>query len=350
MMNPRRLNVRQIRRLFESRPEQDQPAGASRGQVLVMFALFLTGLISMLGMATDLGYAFSQRRASQNAADAGALAGARMVLKQQVASGDAATEVTKNAMNGTTVNMAACWYVDDTKSASNLGSCAGAPPSGATGVHVEVNETHNTFFMKVLGVNTVTTSAKATANVQIVDQIPGNGPYMVCGVGTFLEQGGKQNLLIKDGTGWNLDQAADQKIFKIHGPQIEDCGWHESSWKGIAWQDHNAGLPVPGWWEGENGDRDGPVVQAVVAPQGCDVGQTENCVMILPIVVPDPAPQDGASGNPVMYVVAFGAFYVTQTGNGKHVGRFYYEYSIRANGKEGWRPGSTHLTTIRLTE
>jgi Flp pilus assembly protein TadG len=350
MMNPRRFYARHVRQLFEADHDATEPAHVSHGQVLVMFALFLTGLISMLGMATDLGYAFSQRRASQNAADAGALAGARMVLKQQVASGDAAAEVTKNAMKSTTVNMTACWYVNDTKSASNLGSCAGAPPSGATGVHVEVNETHNTFFMKVLGVNTVTTSAKATANVQIVEQVPGNGPYLVCGVNTFLEVGGKQDLLIKDGTGWKLNQAADQKIFKIHGPQIERCDSKSADWKGIAFQDHNRGRGVNDWWEGENGDRDGPVEQAVTGPQGCAVGQTENCVMILPIGVNVPTPLVAGNGDPLIWVVAWGAFYVTKTGNGKHVGRFYYDYSIRANGKNGWKPGSTSLTTIRLTE
>src|SRR5215211_5368117 len=215
MMNPRFLNPRRICQLVLSELDQPESARASHGQVLVMFALFLTGLISMLGMATDLGYAFSQRRASQNAADAGALAGARMVLEQQVASGDAATEVTKNAMKSTTVNMTACWYVNDTKSASNLGSCEGAPPSGATGVHVEVNETHNTFFMRVLGINTVTTSAKATANVQLVETVPGNGPYLVCGINTFLEAGGKKDLLLNVGGEWILNKDADQKVFKI---------------------------------------------------------------------------------------------------------------------------------------
>jgi hypothetical protein len=173
---------------------------------------------------------------------------------------------------------------------------------------------------------------------------------MVCGVKTKLEAGGVQDLLLNDGTGWKLNQAADQKIFKIHGPQVEDCGVHSSDWKGIAWQDHNAGRPIPGWWEGENGDRDGPVLQATTGPQGCKVGQTENCVMLLPIATNNPAPILGGSGNPIMYVVAYGAFYVTKTGNGKHVGRFYYEYSIRANGTPGWKPGSSSVTTIRLTE
>ena len=52
------------------------PAGdagrAPRGQILVMFALMLTALLGVLGLAVDGGVAFAQRRTVQNAADAAA--------------------------------------------------------------------------------------------------------------------------------------------------------------------------------------------------------------------------------------------------------------------------------------
>jgi hypothetical protein len=70
----------------------------------------------------------------------------------------------------------------------------------------------------------------------------------------------------------------------------------------------------------------------------------------LPICNNTPPPTEGASGNPILWVEAYGAFFVRKTGNGKHTGQFLYDYSIRANGKNGWRPGSTSLTTIRLRE
>ena len=54
---------------------------ASRGQIIIMFAAALVGLVGLLGLATDLGYAFVQRRTMQNAADAGAIAGAHAISK-----------------------------------------------------------------------------------------------------------------------------------------------------------------------------------------------------------------------------------------------------------------------------
>jgi hypothetical protein len=50
---------------------------SERGQSLVIVALLLVVLIGMLALTLDGGYAYLQRRASQTAADAGALAGAR---------------------------------------------------------------------------------------------------------------------------------------------------------------------------------------------------------------------------------------------------------------------------------
>lgn len=58
-----------------------------RGQSLVLLALLLVGLIAMLGLAMDGGNFLSQRRAAQNAADAGALAGADLLCE---AAGDPA--------------------------------------------------------------------------------------------------------------------------------------------------------------------------------------------------------------------------------------------------------------------
>ncbi|HET7037414.1 MAG TPA: Tad domain-containing protein, partial [Thermomicrobiaceae bacterium] len=53
----------------------------ARGQVLIIFAAALVALVGMVGMATDLGFAFAERRTMQNAADAGALAGTRIIAK-----------------------------------------------------------------------------------------------------------------------------------------------------------------------------------------------------------------------------------------------------------------------------
>lgn len=48
-----------------------------KGQSMVLIAVLAVGLIGILAVALDLGYIYAMRRGAQNAADAGALAGAR---------------------------------------------------------------------------------------------------------------------------------------------------------------------------------------------------------------------------------------------------------------------------------
>ena len=53
------------------RPEQRQ-----RGQIAIVMALAITALLGVTGVAVDLGFGYAHRRQVQNAADAGAAAGA----------------------------------------------------------------------------------------------------------------------------------------------------------------------------------------------------------------------------------------------------------------------------------
>ncbi len=56
-----------------------------RGQTMVVAAAVLVGLVVFLALIIDLGNVYAQRRAMQNAADAGALAGARALALSQSA-------------------------------------------------------------------------------------------------------------------------------------------------------------------------------------------------------------------------------------------------------------------------
>src|SRR6476619_3101626 len=137
----------------------NESAAAHPGQILIMFAFLLVALLGSLGLAIDLGVAFSQRRTMQAAADAGAYAGARIVAKSAGAAVAAGTAVVNsNAMNMGAITSITCEYVND--GGASVGSCSGNPPGGATGVRVAVAEQHNTFFIKVVpgGPATVTTS------------------------------------------------------------------------------------------------------------------------------------------------------------------------------------------------
>ena len=69
---------------------------ASRGQVLVIFALAVTGLLTAAGVAIDIGRFYSERRFLQNAADAAALAAANALISG--ATTDAAIASAQNTL------------------------------------------------------------------------------------------------------------------------------------------------------------------------------------------------------------------------------------------------------------
>src|SRR3954451_23408663 len=72
----------------------NQRAGA-RGQVVTLFALAGVAIILSVGLVVDGGVALAQRRASQNASDFAALAGARIVAEW----------ISKDVVNGTDANV-----------------------------------------------------------------------------------------------------------------------------------------------------------------------------------------------------------------------------------------------------
>jgi len=64
----------------------DEPPGQrGRGQVLVIFAIAITALFAAAGLAFDIGRFYSEQRFLQNAADAGALAAANVLIRGESA-------------------------------------------------------------------------------------------------------------------------------------------------------------------------------------------------------------------------------------------------------------------------
>jgi Flp pilus assembly protein TadG len=178
-------------------------ASKSKGQIIIMVAVLVVSLMAMVGLAVDMGYAFAQRRTVQNAADAAALAGAHVLTQWSTsnptlaASTDVSKMVSDNKMGSDTKQTYSCYYVDDT--GFNLGDCSLPVPSTATGVHVKVQETHNTCFIRVIpgAPKTATTSASATAHVQGVNT-GSDAPFVACGFNTFLAGGGTMSILLDE--------------------------------------------------------------------------------------------------------------------------------------------------------
>lgn len=150
------------------------------GQVLVLFAGAITAIILVVGLVIDGGYALSQRRDSQNAADFAAMAGARVIAEW--VTGDTANGTDANVKAAITTAIAANGgssiafgtagspqYVgSDGSIVPSAGSSLsyvgnGAIPAGTDGVKVGASRSWSPFFLGIIGVNKWTASASATA-------------------------------------------------------------------------------------------------------------------------------------------------------------------------------------------
>lgn len=152
----------------------------SSGQILALFVLSATAIILALGLVIDGGYALTQRRASQNASDFAALAGARVIAEW--IGGDTANGTDANVRlaitNTLNINGAAPitfgtagspMYVDKNgtivpsagAAASYVGN--GTIPVGAVGVTVTSSRTWTPFFLGIAGIRNWSAAADATA-------------------------------------------------------------------------------------------------------------------------------------------------------------------------------------------
>ena len=129
------------------------------GQALVFAAVGLVVIIGVAGLGIDMGMLRYQKRLQQTAADSGALAGANNLAFP--ASGG----ITAGAKNASAGN----GFTDGTNNVTvtvNNPPTSGPHSSGAnSGKYVEVLVTavQPTYFMKVLGINSQTITARAVA-------------------------------------------------------------------------------------------------------------------------------------------------------------------------------------------
>lgn len=146
------------------------------GQVLVVFALSLVILVSMAGLAVDVGGTFAQRRDQQIASDLAALAAANDYLINNdatLATARAHAVATENgftdASNGATVTVA----IDTTN-----------------GVEITVGVTapHSNSFLGAIGMSSFAVSTKASALAGFPDTATGAGPF-IFSIGAFEDDG-----------------------------------------------------------------------------------------------------------------------------------------------------------------
>ena len=159
-----------------------------RGQVLVIVGIAMVALIAMVGLVIDGGYAWGRQRDTQNGADAVSKAGTVVVqhwLAQDTTPTPTDWDVACAAEEAAAVNqvvLESAEYVDfegeSLGPAFMVGTCGlsdpGVPiPDGAQGIRAETSETFSPFLMQVVGFDTLTATANATAVVGTPQGIPG---------------------------------------------------------------------------------------------------------------------------------------------------------------------------------
>lgn len=125
--------------------------GDEAGQVMVFAAVMMAGLVSVVGLVTDGGLVFAQRRDLQNIADAAALAGAMQIDEEEYrASGDVVLD------EAAAREVAAEYLADE----DDLAYSVQVSP---TGVEVSVSRQASTSFLRLLGISGVDINATASA-------------------------------------------------------------------------------------------------------------------------------------------------------------------------------------------
>jgi len=221
------------------------------GQSLVFVVLAIIALIAMAGLIIDGGYAYAMRRQAQNAADAGALAGARALAERVTCDTNgqpvdgSATDDAMIAMrineyverNGIPDAGGSAWdeintnvrrrYID--KNGNELGAqdigVMQYVPANAVGVRVTPRLQTSTFFMGVLGFNQVTVAATADARMGVVMSLDGGSIFPVA-LDLPTAQAAENGQLIRI---WTNDKINNQ----VGGVEINEGGsWVQRGYRG----------------------------------------------------------------------------------------------------------------------
>ncbi len=177
------------------------------GQAAVIIALSMVVLVSVVGLAVDGGSMYGERRAAQNATDSSAIAGTKLFLNQYEAAlldpsnngdvpgtADQETQIRSAieqyaSANGVLPNTIEAYFVDGMKRIVSVnaspgggqpcGTAGGLTPCqvgyngqvpwtlGAIGVTVSGRAETGAYFVRILGWNTISASARATALVEV---------------------------------------------------------------------------------------------------------------------------------------------------------------------------------------
>jgi len=177
----------------------------ARGQVMVLVCVALIALMGMIAVVTDFSFLQHQRNMMQTAADSAAMAGSEELnYGDQVVAGKADA-----ASNG---------YTDGAGSVTvAINNPPSVGPNAANSAYVEaiVTKPEPTYFLRVLGVSTISVSARAVA-------YEGNGPNCIyvldpSASGAFSANG---SITVSSGCGLLVDSSSPTGLTAVGGVTI----------------------------------------------------------------------------------------------------------------------------------
>jgi hypothetical protein len=284
-----------------------------RGQALIIVALGMVTIVAMVGLVIDGGYAWGQQRHTQNGADAMALAGAT-VLAQNLAGtfpaktdGDVGCAVEASAAANGVVDQGAV-YTDISGHPLNppvsVGPCragqGGLVPSAAAGVRANGERTFNTFLAGVIGFDTLTARAPATAVTGLLASVcpadagcgmlPVTFPQtaVICdGTNQQIEIGSPKWPIVQatDATAPNYATTANEVIVPLCSIGPGSVGWLDlncGTLKQAVDGPCNSAINIPSWLATQTGNVNS-LEDAINAYAGPLLGIPDDTVLTIPL-------------------------------------------------------------------
>lgn len=363
------------------------------GVSIVLVALSMVVLLSVAGLAVDAGTAYGQRRQMQNAADAAAMAGTRVIERWLYADdtsftkADIRTAVLDVLDDYGAEDTSRCWLVinDAAQTVVSGDFCTnpdalnsinpltdrfngvkpnGQPLSGlrVAGVKVEAVDERSTSLAWLMGADRVTARADATAVVQPFAYV-GDTPFIICGADGVMGNPLGEGYDILDANGEIKPAAigthdASGRTYDIQGAQVPACNGNSSAFKG---KGGHIGQ-FPGWVEIVPGNGQVPdSVRASVLSQyltPCPGNWQEtwsNCVTLIPLAITS----RGTGTNTELYVMKWTAWKILdcqgQCGSGYGNHKFRGELlgdasSLVGQGQGGLGSADSGARVIKLVE
>lgn len=332
--------------------------GDESGTALMFIVLSVFAVVAMAGLAVDGGQAYAERRQMQNSADAAALAGGNALntyLREPTEANAAAVHsaVTSVAVeNGADPSALSCVWVDG--SGTELTACSDTSPAtmeNVGGVHVSVENTKSTYFMKIAGIDEFSASAEAESQVMALRRLAQEPPFLACSNHPTVEGTDTPMVIYNTVTGkWDVNPAAVGRVYPVHGPSSffnpASCGDPSNGFKGLPGENGE----VPGYWEGDTGNSVSSANQNIAGVPGCESIGASGCLMILP-VCPDSNGESGAAFE--LYCTTWALFRVQtaapHNGN-RHTAELIGGAPVVLDGEAGGIPLPGEARVIRLTD